>query len=186
MAGTTKGIYFIGAFECFAKSAGRDKVIDLCDKLNISVNARKRDEISITMFNVFIEEGVKLFWPKDTIERGMFRQGEAAFSNFANTLIGKTGLSLFGSHVRKLAERAPIYYAAVNKFGTVKYVNIDQNSFRLEFRNYESYPQLQHGIISCTTLRLEPKAKVDLLVHSFVNHGGGAVLTDFNIIIHMP
>jgi uncharacterized protein (TIGR02265 family) len=186
MAGTTKGTYFVSAIECFAKTAGSNNVKELCKKLDIPAEPRKRHEYAIALLNLFIEEGTKLFWPNTSIEKGMYRQGEEAFSGFANTLIGKTSLNLFGSHLRQLAPRAPTYYASENKFGSVKYVEVAQNNYRLEFREYESHPHYQHGLISYITLRIESKAKVELSVHNFVSRGRGEVLGDFDIVTTMP
>ena len=186
MAGTTKGLYFISAFDCFAQSVGRDKVKALCDQLSIPARFAKREEISMATLNVLIEEGIKLFWPNSTLEQGMFRQGEAAFPKFADTLIGKTALSLFSSHIKRLAARAPVYYSTENKYGTVEFVDTNEKSFRLEFRKYESYPHYHFGLISYVAQRIEPKAKIDLSVHNFVNHGKGDILTDFDVIANLP
>lgn len=78
---------------------------------------------------------------------GDFEIGRFTYSEFAESLIGKTVLMIAGRSFEQLCRAAPRGYAASNKFGEVTVLSVDERQAHAVFDGLWEQPHLTLGII---------------------------------------
>ena len=71
----------------------------------------------------------------------------------------------------------------INKFGNVTVEDLGEKKFKLVFRDYKNYPQIQYGLLEEAMETLGYKGKVTMHVGKMKKLGPGDIIADFEFII---
>lgn len=186
MGGKALGVYLTCIIDTFAESAGRDAVIALCEELGIPPTPQQKVSYPVKLFNLLVEEGTARFWPKENLKRSFYLHGVQVSKVFAKSLAGSVSMRLSGKDIKKFASGGPRFAGLANDFGSVKYVDVSEKAFRFEFRDFETSPHFQHGLLTTVMQTLMPDARITMNILKFKRSNPGEYMMDADYLIELP
>jgi uncharacterized protein (TIGR02265 family) len=169
--------------DAYAEKADEVAVERLCRDLGLGGLPNKTRNYPAEIFNRLVEEGGKRFWPWERKNKVYFLQGKKAFQVFAESLIGKVGMSLSGGDLKKIASSAHKFLERTVNSGKVNYVDTGENTCRLEYRNFLTSAHYHHGLLVAAAEVLAPGGQIEMKLLKQENPKPGVFRTDVDFLI---
>lgn len=185
MADSNNGLYMRCIVDAYAEKADESAIEELCRDVGLGGLPSKARNYPAEVFNRLVEEGGKRFWPWERKNRVYFLQGKRAFQVFAESLIGKVGLSLSGGDLKKTAAGAHKYLERTVNSGKVNYVDTGEKTCRLEYRNFLTSAYYHHGLLVAAAEALSPGAQIEMKLLKQENPAPGVFRTDVDFLIQV-
>ena len=178
--GNITGLYFNIVKNQFAKSAGEAEVLTLCREIGIPDAVDDNVLYSVVDYNILMEEGLRRFKSGQTIEQGLYKLGEDVFHGFTKTTIGRVAMHLSTTDPKRLAARTPRHYECFVDWGEVTFEDTGEKTYELRFKNFQTSPHYDHGIIAAGTEAAVQAYKIDFVIHRFETPNPGVIDADFD------
>ena len=145
--GTVKGLFFNSLLHFIEEEGGVELKTEISKELGKELKYIDFFDYPVQEYIIMQEEIVKKIFPEKTMEEGMYEMGRVDFKTFAESVFGKVVLPRLKNNLKKVSARIPSWYMRINKFGEVSVVDLGEKKFKLIFKDYKNYPQIQHGIL---------------------------------------
>ncbi len=183
MPETIKGMFFNDVLKFIDEQGGPELREEISQKLGKPLKYVAFYNYPIQELVLIREEAIKKIYPHKTMAEGMYELGKVAYQTFARSLVGRVVFPYMKKDFKGMSARIPVWYKYMTNFGTIKVVDAGEKSFKIVYRDYRGYPEIDQGLIQQALDELGYKGTATLHITKMDRVGPGDITTDFELTV---